>query len=99
MDAFVDRLAALLLSPGSTLSIWSLLAAALVVAGVAVARRRGRALSLKALVRGVVPRGLLGASGRADIGFTLMAVFVSTALFGWAIVSHLAITDAVAGLL
>lgn len=92
----LKRICELLLSPGSALSIWSLLAATLVVAGVAVARRRGRALSLKALARGVMPRGLLGASGRADIGFTLMAVFVSAALFGWAIASHLVIADAVA---
>ena len=96
MDALLDRLAVLLLSPGSTLSIWSLLAAGLVVAGVAVARRRGRALPLKVLARSIVPRSLLGASGRADIGFTLMAVFVSAALFGWAIASYLVIADAVA---
>ncbi len=92
-----DRLASLLLSPGSLLSIWSLVAAFLIASGVAVARRRGRAVRVRVLLRAMLPRyRLLGASGRADIAFTLFSVFASTALFGWAVMSHLAIAVAVA---
>ena len=91
-----DRVGTLLVSPGSALSLWSLVAAGLLAAAVALVQRKGRALSLRAVLRAVMPRGLFGASGRADIGFMLMAVFVSAALFGWAIASHLVIADAVA---
>lgn len=39
---------------------------------------------------------LRSASARADIAFTLLAVFFSAALFGWAVLSHVAIANAVA---
>lgn len=94
----LDRPAQLLLSPGSSLSLWSLLAALVIAAGVAIAKRKGRAVSLRALSRAMFPRRLLvGPSARTDFGFTLLAVFASTALFGWAVLSHLGIAAAVAG--
>ncbi len=92
----VERIAAVLLSPGSLLSVWSLLAALLIAAGVAIAKRRGRAVSLRAMGRGMFPRHrLFSASTRADVGFTVLSVFASTALFGWAVMSHLGIAGAV----
>ncbi len=95
-----NRLAALLLSPGSALSLWSLLAAFLIVAGFAIARRKGRAVSMRTLVKAMFPRHrLFGASARADIWFTLLAVFASTALFGWAVMSHVVIAAAVSAAL
>lgn len=95
-----DRIAALLLSPGSQLSVWSLLAAGLIAAGVAIAKRPTRAVSIRALARAMFPRHrLLSPSARADLGFTLMAIFVSSALFGWAILSHLSISAWVGALL
>ncbi len=91
-----DRIAAVLLSPGSLLSVWSLLATLLIAAGVAIAKRRGRAVSMRALTRAMFPRHrLFSASARADVGFTLLSVFASAALFGWAVMSHLGIAEAV----
>jgi sterol desaturase/sphingolipid hydroxylase (fatty acid hydroxylase superfamily) len=91
-----DRIAAVLLSPGSLLSVWSLLAALVIAAGVAIAKRRGRPVSLRAMVRAMFPRHrLFSASARADFGFTLLSVFASAALFGWAVISHLGIAGAV----
>lgn len=99
-STLLDRPVQLLLSPGSSLSLWSLLAALLIAAGVAVTKRQGRAVSLRAMARAMFPRHrLFGASARTDVGFTLLAVFASTALFGWAVVSHLGISSAVAGAL
>lgn len=87
-----DRMATVLLSPGSLLSVWSLLAAGLIAAGVAIAKRPARPVSIRALGRAMFPRRrLLSPSAHADFGFTLMAIFVSSALFGWAILSHLSI--------
>jgi sterol desaturase/sphingolipid hydroxylase (fatty acid hydroxylase superfamily) len=98
--AVLDRPAQLLLSPGSSLSLWSLLAALFIAAGVAFAKRQSRAVSLRAMARAMFPRHrIFSASARADFGFTLLAVFASTALFGWAVMSHVGIARAVAGAL
>lgn len=99
-STLLDRPAQLLLSPGSSLSLWSLLAALLIAAGVAIAKRQGRAVSLRALARGMFPRQrLFGASARTDFGFTLLAVFASSALFGWAVLSHVGISSTIASTL
>jgi sterol desaturase/sphingolipid hydroxylase (fatty acid hydroxylase superfamily) len=96
----LERVEHLLLSPGSLLSLWSLLAALLIAAGVAVMKRRGRAVSLRAMARAMFPRHrILSASARTDLGFTLLALVASTALFGWAVLSHVGIANAVAGAL
>lgn len=87
-----DRMAVLALSPGSQLSIWSLLAAGLIAAGVAIAKRRGP-VRLRALARAMFPRyRLSSASAVTDLGFTLMAIFVTAALIGWAILSHVTVS-------
>ena len=99
-STLIDRLTQLLLSPGSSLSLWSLLGALIIAAAYGVVKRKGRAVSLRALLRALFPRRwLLGASAQADLGFTLLAVFASTALFGWAVLSHVGIAAAVAGVL
>lgn len=91
-----DRIAAVLLSPSSFLSIWSLLAALMIAAGVAIVKRQGRPVSLRSMARAMFPRHrLFNASARADVGFTLLSVFASTALFGWAVMSYLGIAGAV----
>ncbi len=96
----VERVEQLLLSPGSALSLWSLLAALLIAAGAAIAKRKGRAVSLRAMARAMFPRHrLLSASARTDFGFTLFAVFASTALFGWAVLSHVGISSTIASTL
>lgn len=90
-----DHAAGALLSPSSFLSIWSLSAALLIAAGVALAKRRGRQVSLRAMARAMFPRNrLLCASARADVGFTLLSVFASAALFNWAVMSHFGVAKA-----
>jgi sterol desaturase/sphingolipid hydroxylase (fatty acid hydroxylase superfamily) len=94
--AATDRVVGLLLSPGSILSIWSLTAALLIAAGVALAKRQGRPVSLRAMVRAMFPRHrVFSASARTDLGFTLLSITASTALLGWAVMSHLGIAAAV----
>ena len=98
--AAFERLEVVLLSPGSLLSVWSLVAALLIAAAVALVKRRGRAVSLRAMTRAMFPRHcIFGASARADMAFTLLSVFASAALFGWAVVSHVGIADAIAHVL
>lgn len=100
LSPIVHRIAALALSPGSQLSIWSLLAAGLITAGVAVAKRSGRSIHIRALARGMFPRHrLLHTSALPDLWFTLMAIFVTGALIGWAILSHLSVSSWVEALL
>lgn len=93
LSAIADRIAALAFSPGSQLSVWSLLAAGLIAAVVALVKRH-RATRPRALVRAMLPRHrLLSVSALTDLGFTLMAIFVTAALIGWAILSHVVISD------
>lgn len=99
LNAF-ERAEQLMLSPGSLLSVWSFLAALIIASGFAIVGRRGRPIHLRALIRAMFPsHRLFGASGRADIAFTVFAVFASASLFGWAVLSHLAIADTVAKML
>lgn len=81
----------LLLKPGSTFSIFSLLSALLIAAGFIAYRRRsrGRRLRFKLIVRALFPRWLLrSASTKADLGFFLLNVFVLGGLIGWALISY-----------
>lgn len=76
---------------GSTFSLASLLGA-LVLAVVVIAarrlRRRGR-LSARLLLKALWPRrAVLGASGRADVGFFLLNTFSVGGLIGWALLSQ-----------
>ncbi len=52
------------------------------------------------MVRAMFPRHrLVGASARTDAAFTLFATFLSTALFGWAVLSQVMIANSVAAAL
>jgi sterol desaturase/sphingolipid hydroxylase (fatty acid hydroxylase superfamily) len=93
----LDRCAHLLLSPGSVLSVWSLLAALVLAVAIALIRRGGRSVATRALARGLFPRHrMFSASARADLGFTVLSIVASTALFSWAVLSHIGIADVVA---
>jgi sterol desaturase/sphingolipid hydroxylase (fatty acid hydroxylase superfamily) len=102
MDAFLHLLAGAagrverttadtFLSPGSTFSLLSLLSA-LGVAALSITvirlRRRGR-ISPRLLVKALWPRAaVLGASGKADIGFFFFNTFSAGGLIGWALLSQ-----------
>ncbi|WP_136163731.1 sterol desaturase family protein [Sphingomonas flavalba] len=91
----------LLLAPASLVSLQSLLFAALLAALVTLARRRNaRPVRLRVLARALLPRRLWrSASGRADIGLTLLNLLVFPLLFGWAMLSARAIERGIADLL
>ena len=96
----LERLEVVLLSPGSLLSVWSLVAALLIAGTIALAKRQWRAVSLRVMGRAMFPRHrIFSASARADFAFTLLSVFASATLFGWAVMSHVAIATAVMGAL
>jgi sterol desaturase/sphingolipid hydroxylase (fatty acid hydroxylase superfamily) len=85
------QVAALLLSPGSSFSLLSLLVAFMVALSfLAVQRRRkGRAVRLKVLLRALLPRRMLaGPSTRADLGMAAFNVLIFGVFFNWAIVSY-----------
>src|SRR5262245_53760880 len=80
----------LLVAPGSTFSLASLLSAIFVATVVLIMRRRPgkRDVSLKAMLNTLFPRWWYGsASMRADFGLLLLNVFGGVALFGWALFS------------
>ena len=79
------------------MSVWALFCALVIAVVAALAARRGRPVSLRVMMRAMFPRHrLFGASARADLGFTLFSVFCSSALFSWAVLSHLGIASGVA---
>ena len=89
-----ERVASLLLSPGSAISLSSL-ASALFVAALflLIGRRRRRETPLRVLLRAMFPRRILfSRSTRVDIGFFLFNLFVYGAVFGWAILGQAAIS-------
>ena len=88
------------LSAGSTFSLVSLAAALLIAAAYLAWRRPGRRRSVRVLVRALFPRWLAGsASSRADLGFMLLNLFVTSTLIGWALFSYAAIAHGTAGVL
>ena len=91
----------LLLGLGSSFSVASLLSALCIAVVFLVARRRPdkRQVRYRVMARALFPRWLRRASFRADIGFLLLNVLLSTMLVGWAIVSARAISDIVSGAL
>ncbi len=87
----IARTRELLLSPGSDISLASLATAFVIAMLFTVWKRsrRGRATSLRALLRGFFPKTLLlGASTRADIGYLVINTFGAGLLLGWAILSY-----------
>ena len=85
-DHFVQTLANVFLTPGSTFSLWSLACALVIAAGALLSRRRVRP---RVLLRALFPAWLWRSrSSRADMGFFLLNVFVSGTLVGWGILSY-----------
>jgi sterol desaturase/sphingolipid hydroxylase (fatty acid hydroxylase superfamily) len=86
---------------GSTFSAASLFSAACIAVAFLVTQRRKekRAVKYRVMARALFPRWLRRASFRADVGFLLLNVLLSTVLVGWAIVSARIISDAVSGAL
>jgi sterol desaturase/sphingolipid hydroxylase (fatty acid hydroxylase superfamily) len=92
----LPALVRLLLSPGSTFSALSLIAAlAIAAATIALRRRaRGRRISVKLLRRAIFPRWLVrGASTRADLGFWLLNTMATGMMIGWAALSFPAVAN------
>lgn len=82
--------AQMLLSSGSSYSLIGLGVTLGIAAAFTLWRRRSkRAVSLRALMRALLPRRLWrSASGRADAIFTLFNIFLGMLLFGWAILGQ-----------
>jgi sterol desaturase/sphingolipid hydroxylase (fatty acid hydroxylase superfamily) len=89
--AIVHQATALLLSPGSSFSLLSLIVA-LCIAMALLARRRlvrGRRLRGAVLLRALFPRKLAAdRSVRADLGFLAFNVFAFGLLFSWSMLSY-----------
>jgi sterol desaturase/sphingolipid hydroxylase (fatty acid hydroxylase superfamily) len=97
-----EKLLRLLLSPGSSFSLASLLSALCVAILFLGLKRSGhkRQVRIRVLLRALFPRCILQSpSSRADVGFFVFNVVLAGALFGWAILSyHLVSTWVDAGL-
>lgn len=88
---FLGRLSAAFLSPGSHVSLASLLTAFLLALAVLVARRRrrGRRVRLKPLLRALFPKRIvMSRSSLADAGYFYFNIFLFGLVFGWALVSY-----------
>jgi len=94
----IEALNYILLAPGSTFSLTSLLCASLVCAALLIWRRRsrGRGVSLRALVRFAAPlRLLLHPSSRADALLFVLQTMAFGGLLGWAYLSQPLIANGV----
>lgn len=99
-DSTGEKLAHTFLSPGSALSLLSLLAALVIAIAFLLLRGKPKFRHPKVLMRALFPRWFWrNASMRADIGFVLLNIFVTGTLIGWALVSYGAISEAVSGAL
>ena len=99
---FLGQLNKALLSPGSHASLASLLSAFCIALLVLAARRlrKGRRLRLKPLLRALFPKSIVTSrSNVADIGYFYFNVFVFGLVFGWALLSYVALSRAVVDLL
>jgi sterol desaturase/sphingolipid hydroxylase (fatty acid hydroxylase superfamily) len=89
-SSLAERIGALLLLPGSSISLSSL-ASALFVAALflLIGRRRRREVPLKVLLRAMFPRRIVfSRSTRVDLGFLLFNVVVQGGIFGLVILSQ-----------
>ena len=92
----LPALVRLLLSPGSTFSAFSLIAALFIAAATIALRRRarGRRISVRLLCRAIFPRWLVrSASTRADLGFWLLNTMATGMMIGWAALSFPAVAN------
>lgn len=85
----------ILLSPGSTFSILSLgMAAMISVAFLVIRRKRSKRLRLRTLWRALFPKRIWWhASTRADLGYILLNLFITSNLLGWAILSGVTVRN------
>jgi len=89
------NLLALLFSPESHFSVWSLLAAFGVALAFLLARFR-RPIPFRVVIRALLPQKLIaGKSARTDWMFLLLNGALGPMLFGWAILSHGLIAEGV----
>lgn len=98
---FLGQLDALLLSPGSALSLTSLACAfGIAVVCVALRRwRRNRRVRVRTIMRALFPRRFFCASTYTDVGYLYYNVFVHSLAFGWALLSYQYLTNGlIAGL-
>ncbi len=99
---FFGQLSKAFLSPGSHISLLSLLSALGVALIVLAARRykKGRRIRLKTLFRALFPKRIvLSKSSFADVGYFYFNVFVFGIVFGWALLSYNALSRDIAELL
>lgn len=99
MDYLLVRLVGVLANPASGFSLISLLGAFGIAIAFLLARRGGRPLKFKVLLRALFPRRLAGASSRVDIAFALWSVFASGLVFALAVVSAGVVAQGVEGAL
>jgi sterol desaturase/sphingolipid hydroxylase (fatty acid hydroxylase superfamily) len=92
---------ALLLSPGSSFSIASLLSALCIAITVVLVRRRPgkKVVGYRVMFRALFPNWLRRRSFRADIWFLVLNVFAFGVMFGWTLISTQYVSGAVAGAL
>jgi sterol desaturase/sphingolipid hydroxylase (fatty acid hydroxylase superfamily) len=98
----VTSVDSLLLSPGSSFSVASLLSAlCIAITFLLWSRRPGKKdVKYKVMRRALFPRWLyLSASSRADAWFLLLNLLASGLLFGWAVISSRFVSAAVSGTL
>jgi sterol desaturase/sphingolipid hydroxylase (fatty acid hydroxylase superfamily) len=99
---FLGQLSKAFLSPGSHISVLSLLSALFVALAVLAARRykRRRRVRVKLLFRALFPkRVVLSKSSLADVGYFYFNVFVFGIIFGWALLSFDTLSRGVTSLL
>ena len=99
---FFGQLSKAFLSPGSHISLLSLLSALGVALIVLAARRykKGRRIRLKTLFRALFPKRIvLSKSSFADVGYFYFNVFVFGIVFGWALLSYDTLSRGIADLL
>jgi sterol desaturase/sphingolipid hydroxylase (fatty acid hydroxylase superfamily) len=101
LQFLTEKFGTLFLGLGSTFSAASLFSALCIAVAFLVLRRRPEKRQVKygVMARALFPRWLRRASFRADVGFLLLNVLLSTMLVGWAIVSARTISDIVSGTL
>jgi sterol desaturase/sphingolipid hydroxylase (fatty acid hydroxylase superfamily) len=99
---FLGQLSKAFLSPGSHISLLSLISALFVALAVLAARRykRRRRVRLKLLLRALFPKHVVfSKSSLADVGYFYFNVFLFGIMFGWALLSYDALSRTITGFL
>ncbi len=96
----LEKIEKIFLSPGSAFSLSSLACALLIAVAFLVARRRNRnrAVRLRTVLHALFPRRIaISPSHNADIGYFFFNTFVFSLIFGGAILSYQAVSNATIG--